>query len=83
MISRRKQVGNYSDRNKRGAYPQRDGVRLRSNCALRGSQLLQKEPEARHHETKSHQCDTRADPGKESPLGGKMIPHIRTLPGLL
>jgi len=40
-------------------------------------ELLEKETEPRHHKAKSHQRQTRANPGKESPLGSQQITQVR------
>ena len=41
-------------------------------------ELLEKEAESRHHKAKSHQRQTGANPGKESPLGSQQITQVRT-----
>jgi hypothetical protein len=68
-----KDIHDYSNCDQCGVEPQRQSVRPCRSCALRGLELLQKEPEASHHKTESHQGQARANPRQESPLRGQII----------
>jgi hypothetical protein len=43
-------------------------------------ELLQEEPETRHHESESHQGQTRANPSKKGPLSSQVIAETSLLP---
>ena len=48
--------------------------------ALHDLKLLQEQPEARHHETESHQGQAGANPGKQSPLRRQIITEACRVP---
>src|SRR6266571_3090934 len=57
-----REIHDYSDRDERGTEPHRHAVRRCGGSVVDESELLQKKPEPRDHEAKSHQRKTGAHP---------------------
>jgi hypothetical protein len=69
----RDHIDNHADQNQRGAEPQRKPRRWRGRRGLQRAKFLKEKPEARDHKAKSHQCQARANPGKERALGSEIV----------
>src|SRR5580704_10448928 len=78
-----KEIYGDSCQDQRSSEPERQPVRGIGRVVLEKLELLEKESEARHHESESHEGEASANPGQKGALGSQGIAESSHLPGIL